>query len=109
MAQVQKKSAQKDIQPLGERLLIKPLDSKGESKTASGIILPGKEQNEKHERGTVLATGQGRLNADGKRVPLDVKKGDVVWYKRGYDSEEVELNGEELVLTSEGNVLAVEK
>ena len=103
------KDQKKNIQPLGDRLLIKPLEQKGESKTASGIILPGKEQNEKHERGTVLATGPGRLNAEGKRVALDVKKGDVVWYKRGYDSEDVELNGEELVLTSEGNVLAVEK
>ena len=109
MSKDQKKSSQKEIQPLGDRLLIKPLDTKGETRTVSGIILPGKESNEKHERGTVLATGPGRLNADGKRVALDVKKGDVVWYKRGYDSEDVEVNGQELVLTSEGNVLAVEK
>ena len=103
------KLEKKNIQPIGDRLLIKPLEKKGESKTASGIILPGKEQNEKHERGTVIAAGPGRLNAEGKRVALEVKKGDVVWYKRGYDSEEVELNGEELILTSEGNVLAIEK
>ena len=109
MAQVQKKTVQKNIQPIGDRLLIKPLDKKGELKTASGIILPGKEESGKHERGTVIAAGPGRLNAEGKRVALEVKKGDVVWYKRGYDSEEVEVNGEELVLTSEGNVLAVEK
>ena len=103
------KETKKNIQPIGDRLLIKPLESKGESRTASGIILPGKENNEKHERGTIIAAGPGRLNGEGKRVALDVKKGDVVWYKRGYDSEEVEVNGEEFVLTSEGNVLAVEK
>ena len=103
------KEQKKNVQPLGDRLLIKPLEAKGEVRTASGIILPGKENNEKHERGIILATGPGRLNAEGKRVALDVKKGDVVWYKRGYDSEEVELGGEELILTSEGNVLAVER
>lgn len=103
------KEAKKNVQPLGDKVLIKPLESKGESRTASGIILPGKENNEKHERGTIVATGPGRLNGEGKRVAMDVKKGDVVWYKRGYDSEEVELNGEELVLSSEGNILAIER
>lgn len=103
------KEIKKNILPLGDRLLIKPLEKKGEATTASGIIIPGKENSEKHERGTIIVTGPGRLNGDGKRVAMDVKKGDVVWYKRGYDSEEVEIGGEEYVLTSEGNVLAVEK
>ena len=103
------KETKKHIQPLGDRLLIKPLEKKGEATTASGIIIPGKDKEEKHERGTIVATGPGRLNADGKRVALDVKNGDVVWFKRGYDAEDVEVGGEEMVLTSEGNVLAVEK
>ena len=103
------KESKKNIQPLGDRMLIKPLEKKGEARTASGIILPGKNSEEKHERGEVMATGPGRLNGDGKRVAMDVKKGDIVWYKRGYDAEDVEVNGEEMVLTSEGNVLAVEK
>ena len=103
------KASQKSIQPLGDRVLIKPLDAKGEATTASGIILPGKEQNEKHERGTVVATGPGRFNADGKRVAMEVKKGDTVWFKRGYDAEEVKVGGDELVLTSESNILATEK
>lgn len=109
MAKDQGKNQHKNIQPLSDRLLIKPLEKKGEATTASGIILPGKSPEEKHERGTVIATGPGRLNADGKRVAMDVKKGDVVWYKRGYDAEDVEVGGEEMVLTSEGNVLAVER
>lgn len=103
------KETKKNIQPLSDRLLIKPLEKKGEAKTASGIIIPGKESNEKHERGEVVATGPGRLNGEGKRVPMDVKQGDLVWYKRGYDSEDVEIGGVEMILTSEGNVLAVEK
>ncbi len=104
-----KETKKKNVQPLSDKVLIKPLESKGESRTASGIILPGKENNEKHERGTIIATGPGRLNGDGKRVAMDVKVGDVVWYKGGYDSEEVEVNGEEMVLSSEGNILAIEK
>lgn len=107
--QQKSQTGKKEVQPLGDRVLIKPLDQKGEATTASGIIIPGKEHNDKHERGTIVATGPGRMNNDGKRVALDVKKGDVVWYKRGYDGEEVEVGGEELVLTSEGNILAVEK
>jgi chaperonin GroES len=89
-------------------VLIKPLDQKGEAKTASGFILPGKEGNEKHERGTIIATGPGRLSSDGKRVAMDVKKGDTVWFKRGYDAEEVELGGVDHILTSESNILAIE-
>jgi chaperonin GroES len=103
------KEKEKNIMPLADRVLIKPLESKGEAKTASGIILPGKEQNEKHERGTIISAGPGRLSSEGTRVAMEVKVGDVVWFKRGYDAEQVEIGGEELVLTSEGNVLAVEK
>ncbi len=96
------------ISPLGDRVLIQPLDKAGESKTASGFILPGKEGNEKHERGLVIATGPGRYNAEGKRLQMEVKKGDTVWFKRGYDAEEVKVKGEDHILTSESNVLAVE-
>ncbi len=103
------KETKKHVQPLSDRLLIKPLEKKGEATTASGIIIPGKDTNEKHERGEIIATGPGRLNAEGKRVPMDVSTGDLVWYKRGYDSEDVEIGGVEMILTSEGNVLAVEK
>jgi chaperonin GroES len=101
--------SKKNIQPLGDRLLIKPLEQKGEAKTASGIILPGKEQSEKHERGEIIATGPGRLSSEGKRILLDVKAGDIVWFKRGYDAEEVVLDGVDHILTSEGNILAIEK
>lgn len=96
------------IQPLGDRVLIKPLDTEGEAMTASGFILPGKEGNEKHERGLVIATGSGRYSAEGKRIGMEVKAGDTVWFKRGYDAEEVKVRGAEHVLTSEANVLAIE-
>ncbi len=109
MPKDQKKSQLKNIHPLSDRLLIKPLDKKGEATTASGIILPGKDINEGYERGEVTATGPGRLNAEGRRVPMDVKTGDIVLYKRGYDAENVDIGGVEHILTSEGNILAVEK
>jgi len=97
------------IQPLGDRVLIKPLETKGEAKTASGIILPGKDTNEKHERGTIVAVGAGRIATDGTLIAMEVKQDDVVLFKRGYDAQELVVNGEELVLTSESNVLAIEK
>ena len=103
------KETVRQIVPLGDRVLIQPLDAKGESKTASGIILPGKDTNEKHERGTVISTGPGRLGTDGKRLAMEIKKGDTILFKRGYDTEIITAGNDELVLMSESNVLAVEK
>ena len=97
------------IQPLSDRVLVRPLEVRGEARSASGIILPGKDTNEKHERGTIVATGPGRTTGDGKHIPMDVKVGNVVWFKRGYDAEEVVVSGEELVLTAESNILAIER
>ena len=109
MAVKTSQTKKKDVHPLGDRVLIKPIESKGDATTASGIIIPGKEKEERHERGTIVASGPGRLNGEGKRVPMDVKEGDLVSWKRGYDSEEVEVDGVDLILTSEGNILAIEK
>src|SRR3989338_2733858 len=109
MAKATAKAREKGIVPLGDRVLIKPLEAKGEATTASGIIIPGKDTNEKHERGVVVAVGPGRMSPEGKRLAIEVKKGDTVWFKRGYDVDEGKVGGEALVLTSEGNVLAVEK
>jgi co-chaperonin GroES (HSP10) len=103
------KNATAHIAPLGDRVLIQPLDKAGESTTASGFILPGKEGSEKHERGIVVATGPGRYSAEGHRLQMEVTAGDYVWFKRGYDSEEVKVGGVDHILTSEANVLAIEK
>ena len=116
MAKKQKKSATKSgagvssklhIRLLGDRVLVRPFEKKGEATTASGIIIPGKEANEKHERGVVVATGPGRF-VDGKREPIECKVGDTIWFKRSYDVEEVEIAGEDHVMTSITNVLAIE-
>jgi chaperonin GroES len=96
------------IMPLGNRVLIKPFTKEElEKKTNFGIILPDSDKQEKSEQGKVLAVGPGEID-DGKRVPIAVKVGDrVVFSKYGYD--EITLDGEELYLIKEENILAVLK
>jgi len=96
------------VRLLGDKVLVKSAHKDGESKTASGIILPGKEGNEHQERGVVIATGPGRLTGEGKRVAMEVTVGDKIIYKRGYDADEVEIGGEEYILLGESHVLAIE-
>ena len=68
-----------NLKPLGDRLVVEPLEK--EERTASGIILP-ETAKEKPQEGTVLAAGPGRTDDDGKRLPMDVKVGDVVLYAK---------------------------
>ena len=99
-------SATHKIQPLGSRILIRPF-SKEElaPKTSFGIILPEKNDKEKSEQGIVLAVGPGSL-VDGRLVPVSVKVGDTVAFsKYGYD--DITVDGEEVYLIKEENVLAV--
>lgn len=96
------------IRPIGDRILVRPIETKKDQVTESGIILPGKTDQSIHERGLVIAVGPGRTNTEGERIKMEVKIGDIVLYKSGYDKEEVSLNGERLILTYETNLLAVE-
>ncbi len=107
MAKTKDSSKVHTIVPLGDRVLIRPLETKGEATAASGFILPGKDGSEKHERGEILSTGPGRLASDGKRLAMEVSAGDTVLFKRGYDTEVVVVDGEEFILMSESNVLAI--
>lgn len=96
------------IIPLGSYVLIRPF-TKEElvSKNSFGIILPDSGSKEKSEQGIVLAIGSGRYD-DGKLIPMTVKIGDrVIFSKYGY--EDVRLDGEELFLIKEENILAVLK
>jgi chaperonin GroES len=93
------------LKPLGDRVLIRP--SKGEMKTAGGIMLPDTARKRPQE-GTVIAVGSGRSLKDGTRVALDVKEGDVVVYSK-YAGTEVKVNGEELVILDEDSILAVKE
>jgi chaperonin GroES len=90
------------LQPLEDRIVVKP--SEGEEMTASGLVIPDTAK-EKPQEGEVLAVGPGRFE-DGKRVPLDVKVGDKVIYSK-YGGTEVKLAGDELLILSARDVLAI--
>ncbi len=90
------------IKPLEDRIVVKA--NEAEQKTASGLVIPDTAK-EKPQEGTVLAVGPGRFE-DGNRVPLDVKVGDVVIYSK-YGGTEVKYNGEEYLVLSARDVLAV--
>ena len=92
------------IKPLEDRIVVKPLDA--EQTTASGLVIPDTAK-EKPQEGKVLAVGPGRFDEDGeKRIPLDIKVGDVVIYSK-YGGTEVQYNGEEYLLLSARDVLAI--
>src|SRR5271157_6513431 len=92
------------LKPLGDRLIVQAVEE--EEKTASGIVLPDTAK-EKPEKGKVLAVGDGKLDEGGKRIPLDVKKGDEVFYSK-YGGTEIKDpdTGEDLLVLRESDVLA---
>jgi chaperonin GroES len=92
-----------DFKPLHNRVIVQRLEE-GEQQIG-GIIIPDSAK-EKPQRGRVIAAGDGKLNEDGKRIPLDVKAGDLVLFGK-YTSQEVKLDGEEYLIMLEDEVLAV--
>lgn len=91
------------LKPLGDRLIVKPIEE--EETTASGIVLPDTAK-EKPQKGEVVAVGDGRWDEDGeKRIPLDVAAGDEVLYSK-YGGTEVTVEGDELLVLRESDVLA---
>ena len=93
------------VQPLADRVVVRA--NEREEMTLSGIVLPDTAK-EKPQEGTIIAAGPGRLDDNGKRVALEVKTGDVVLYAR-YAGTEVKIDGEELLILKESDVLAVLK
>jgi chaperonin GroES len=92
-----------DLKPLGDRIVVKPQDEE-ESRTASGLVIPDTAK-EKPQLGEVLAVGPGEFR-DGERVPVDVSVGDVVFYSK-YGGTEVKHDGEDLLILSSRDVLAI--
>jgi len=92
-----------DVRPLHDRIIVRRL-VEGEQKSG-GIIIPDSAR-EKPQRGEVIAAGSGKVKDDGKRVPLDVKTGDLILFGK-YTSQEVKLDGEELLIMREDEVLAI--
>ena len=91
------------MQPLADRLVVKPIAR--EEVTKGGIVLPDTAK-EKPQEGEVLAAGPGRMTEDGKRIPMDVKVGDIVFYTK-YGGTEIKVDGEELMILRESDVLAI--
>jgi chaperonin GroES len=91
------------LKPLGDRLIVKP--SEEDEVTASGIVLPDTAK-EKQSRGTVVAVGDGAWDDEGEnRIPMDVAEGDEVLYSK-YGGTEVTVEGDDLLVLRESDVLA---
>jgi chaperonin GroES len=90
------------IEPLGDRVVIKPLPKEEVSK--GGIVLPDTAK-EKPQEGEIIAVGPGKLSEDGKRITMEVKVGDKVIYSK-YAGTEFKLDDEEVIILRESDILA---
>ena len=92
-----------NVRPLHDRVIIRRL---AESEQQIGRIIIPDTAKEKPQQGKVIAAGNGRANEDGKRVPLDVKAGDLILFGK-YSGQEIKLDGEEYLIMKEDDVLAI--
>ena len=96
-------SANGNLTPLGDRVVVKPVQR--DEVTKSGIVLPDTAK-EKPQRGEVIAVGRGRLTDSGDRLPMDVSKGDEVLFAK-YAGTEFKIDDEEFLILSEKDILAI--
>ena len=92
-----------NVRPLHDRIIVQRIEE-GEQKVG-GIIIPDSAK-EKPQQGKVIAAGAGKTKDDGKRMPLDVKAGDLILFGK-YSGQEIKLDGEEYLIMREDEVLAV--
>ena len=90
------------LRPLADRVVVKPIQRETVSK--GGIVLPDTAK-EKPQEGEVLAVGEGKLTDEGKRLPMDLKVGDIVIYSK-YGGMELKLNDEDVIILRESDILA---
>lgn len=98
-----KEGTKVNIKPLGDRVVVQPLEE--EETTKGGIILPDTAK-EKPQQGKVIAVGSGRMLENGERVPLEVSVGDTVIYSK-YAGTDIKMDDEEYLIISERDILAV--
>ena len=91
------------LKPLGNRVVVEPLEQ--DEITAGGIVLP-ETAKEKPQKGTVLSTGPGDRDDEGKRIPMDVKEGDTVLFAK-YAGTEIKVDGKKLLILRESDLLAI--
>ncbi len=93
-----------NLKPLGDRVVVKVLES--EERTKAGIVIPDTAK-EKPQKGKVIAVGPGRVNEEtGQRIPVDVKVGDTIIFAK-YGGTEIKLEGEDYLILSERDILAI--
>ena len=93
------------LKPLNSNLII---SVEYEETTKSGIVLPDTADKERPEKGKVVAVGPGKLDEKGNRLPMVIKKGDIVLFKK-YAPDEIDYNGKRYLILDESDVLAVEE
>jgi chaperonin GroES len=91
------------LKPLGDRVVVKPLEE--EERTKGGIVLPDTAK-EKPQHGEILAVGPGALDEDGERLPMDVNVGDRVLFAK-YAGTEVKIDDDELLILRQSDILAI--
>lgn len=93
-----------NIRPLHDRVVIRRVEE--ETKSPGGIVIPDTAKGEKPTEGTVISVGKGKLDANGKLCPMDVKEGDRVLFGK-YAGHEVELKGEKYLIMREDDIMGV--
>lgn len=91
------------IKPLSDHILLEPLR---EEKKKGGILLPDTVDKERPEKGKVISVGPGKFDKDGKRVPVEVKKGQVVLFKK-YSPDEIKVDDKEYLMVKAEDILAI--
>lgn len=93
-----------NIKPLSNHVFIESIEE--EKTTKSGIVLPETAEKEKPVKGKIFAAGPGKINDKGERIPLSVKVGDVVLFKK-YGPDEIEIDGKKYLAGDEEDILAI--
>ena len=94
------------IVPLGDRVVLEPVEKEKGGKRESGLYLPETVNKERPEQGKVVAVGPGKLDDKGKRIPMGVKKGDVVLFTK-YGPNEIKVDEKEYLIAREEDILAI--
>jgi chaperonin GroES len=93
-----------NLKPLNDHIFIEPVEE--EKITKSGIVLPDTAEKEKPIKGKIVAVGPGKLDESGKRMPMSVKVGDLVLFKK-YGPDELEVDGKKYLVGEEADILAI--
>ena len=96
-----------NLKPLGDRVIVEPIEKDEETFAGGALVLP-ETAREKPQQGTIIAAGPGKKDDEGRRIPMDVEEGQRVLYAK-YGGTEIKLDGEELMILRESDILARKK